>query len=963
MALPIARGGTMDLNGGRPAPARKVQPVKKAVNVALAQVAAPNLVAVAEPRCNHEIYGVKADLWEWVIEFTPDGAVRVVGQDQQGGPGLIVKKITTTTIKERIQGKKDFVVTQSNSIYRLIGKLWLPEMIENGFSQRIMDAFRDGFPKNWASLLQEEWKRQEEVKKSRNPESLQQKQPKAYIRGTIIPHPKPVAPVVEAPPVEIPSPAWETWEEEDDENRREKDFPRDSYQAGGLPRLPAVPLRPATAQVDPATIEAEPEELIASTMKPESLAERTEAAENVEASTEEQTGTVVTSSNPSNQKARVEEETQKEVMVEQEKRDETGDVPTSPDLTEVEADLSLAQADKTVDVNDLEAMLALESSAIRAAVGLANKSKEVAAGVEESVAPSTSTSSSEVPSTSHQASRANYELRRRYDVCYNYEVNQSAAKKQRKNGKGPKSNEKHQSHKKAASEEVQSGLKLDTLLAVMKRQSETDVVETLAVGPEVGPEVKVFASTKRQRCRSSPPSPTTLRPVLSSAPEPPTPHDEDEEKYQVELEWDSLERMTGNQHREVFPAGRKDGSGRKGTPTKVVLSGFKGRSLSPPARISMSAPLIVKKFSAQKDKKLRGLFSAERQAVSNSDMSTQRLQGKLAKEPRRGTPHFKSEETIPIPAIPSPHVRSQPGPLMYGHDDVEGEVDEGEKVVEAKKLAARKKVLKKAKAPKSKKTTNAVAEEEEKVDFSSVYNLAKNTDDVGRTKKKISRSRIRSPETPVVKPRLTQAPSSKGSSIAPKPYNIPAVTHSIKKTKKGKRRSIVPVRAGRRNANWFEQTVEGFSTIKTVSSSEKKKATAGLLFKKRESSSRKSSKLSLGAVEWEDEEEIDFQPKQTVQTNKLFRMSMGKATRRPQPRRDTCYDPSNNTDAIRRQNFQGFMKQEKTNKGERGLRRHGNVSDLRQVSPQKHLGMPSKLPVAGDEDSTEEDEPQSDEEF
>lgn len=166
MAPPLAKGGTMDPKGGRPAPARKVQPAKKAVNIPLAQVAAPNLVA---PPCNHEIYGVKADLWEWVIEFTPDGAVRVVGQDQQGGPGLIVKKITTTTIKERIQGKKDFVVTQSNSIYRLIGKLWLPEMIENGFSQKIMDAFRDGFPKNWASLLQEEWKRQEEVRKSRKP--------------------------------------------------------------------------------------------------------------------------------------------------------------------------------------------------------------------------------------------------------------------------------------------------------------------------------------------------------------------------------------------------------------------------------------------------------------------------------------------------------------------------------------------------------------------------------------------------------------------------------------------------------------------------------------------------------------------------------------------------------------------------------------------------------------------------
>lgn len=78
--------------------------------------------------------------------------------------------------------------------------------------------------------------------------------------------------------------------EEEDENRREKDFPRDSYQAGALPRLPAVPLRPATAQVEPASIEAEPEELVASTTKLDSVAERTEAAENAEASTEEQTG-------------------------------------------------------------------------------------------------------------------------------------------------------------------------------------------------------------------------------------------------------------------------------------------------------------------------------------------------------------------------------------------------------------------------------------------------------------------------------------------------------------------------------------------------------------------------------------------------------------------------------------------------------------------------------------------------
>lgn len=138
-------------------------------------------------------------------------------------------------------------------------------------------------------------------------------------------------------------------------------------------------------------------------------------------------------------------------------------------LTEDEADLSLAQADKTVDVNDLEALLAVESSAVRAAVGLAAKSTEVAAAIEESVAPSTSISCSQVPSTSHQASQPNYELRRRYDVCYNYEVNQSAAKEQRKNGK--KSKEKNQSHKKAASEEVQSEQKLDTLLAVMKRKS------------------------------------------------------------------------------------------------------------------------------------------------------------------------------------------------------------------------------------------------------------------------------------------------------------------------------------------------------------------------------------------------------------------------------------------------------------------------------------------------------------
>lgn len=119
-------------------------------------------------------------------------------------------------------------------------------------------------------------------------------------------------------------------------------------------------------------------------------------------------------------------------------------------------------------------------------------------------------------------------------------------------------------------------------------KSETDVVERLAVGPEVGPEVSVVTPTKRQRRHSSPASPTTLTPVSSSGAEPPTPGDQEEEKYRVELEEDSC-------------------SGRKGTPTKVVLSGCKRLPLSPPARISMSAPIIVKqKFSAQKDKKLRG---------------------------------------------------------------------------------------------------------------------------------------------------------------------------------------------------------------------------------------------------------------------------------------------------------------------------------------------------------------------
>ena len=119
-----------------------------------------------------------------------------------------------------------------------------------------------------------------------------------------------------------------------------------------------------------------------------------------------------------------------------------------------------------------------------------------------------------------------------------------------------------------------------------------------------------------------------------------------------------------------------------------------------------------------------------------------------------------------------------------------------------------------------------------------------------------------------------------------------------------KRRSIVPFK---RTAKWFEEVVE--AGMEVVTSPSKKKAAASVLFKNRESTSRKSVKLSLGTVDWEDDDEDDVLPDfkaiQPLKTNKTFRMSMGKLTRRPTPRRDTCYEPSNAADAVRRLNFQG----------------------------------------------------------
>ena len=165
----ISKPGGKDLKAVRPAEVRKIQEEKKAVARPLAVVTADNApsntASAAASMCNHQKYGVKADLWEWTVQLCEGGEIKVVGQDQPGRPGITVKRITTTVIRARI--KNDFVASQNGSIYRLIGKMWRPD-ISNKFSQKLTKAFQNGFPEDWMKIGKEEWLQRQEIMRARH---------------------------------------------------------------------------------------------------------------------------------------------------------------------------------------------------------------------------------------------------------------------------------------------------------------------------------------------------------------------------------------------------------------------------------------------------------------------------------------------------------------------------------------------------------------------------------------------------------------------------------------------------------------------------------------------------------------------------------------------------------------------------------------------------------------------------